>query len=108
MFTPGRGGRAPGHLRDALYEWLETVDLETATLGDTVLVGWEETPRTVGWLLGQLWDCTDAVPSTIRDHTVDQLELLGTVDYEEAKLLRAGCSCGQLVRHLKAALEPTP
>lgn len=106
MFTPTRGGHAPGHLRDALYEWLETVDLETATLGDTVLVGWEETPRTVGWLLGQLWNCTDAVPSTIRDHTVDQLELLGTVDYEQAKLLRAGCSCAQLVRRLKAALEP--
>lgn len=108
MFTPPRGGHAPGHLRDALYEWLEAVDLETATLGDTVLVGSEDTPRTVGWLLRQLWNCTDAVPSTIRDHTLDQLELLGTVNCQEAKLLRAGCSCAQLVRRLKAALEPAP
>ncbi len=105
MFTPGRGGHAPGRLREAFYDWLETAQLESATLEDTVLVGWEESPETVRWLLGQLWNCTDLLPSGIRGQVVDQLELGNWVEPEEAKRLRAGCTCAQIVRRLKSALE---
>lgn len=51
-----RGGHAPGHLRDALAEWIEEGQDGT---GVVVL---DDEPRPLGWLLGQLWNCTDTLP----------------------------------------------
>ena len=56
-----RGGHAPGHLRDAFVGWL---DEPTRT---EVEVGWDGERRTVSWLLGQLWNCTDILPSIVRE-----------------------------------------
>lgn len=56
-YKASRGGHAPGHLRDALLEYLnEGSDL------DTVVVGEEERIVPLRWLVGQLWNCTDVLP----------------------------------------------
>ena len=56
-YKPSRGGHAPGHLRDALLEYLDG-DSES----DTVTVGYEERVMPLKWLVGQLWNCTDVLP----------------------------------------------
>ena len=56
-YKPSRGGHAPGHLRDALLEYLD----EGSDL-DTVVVGEEERIVPLRWLVGQLWNCTDVLP----------------------------------------------
>ena len=56
-YKANRGGHAPGHLRDALVEWLDT-DSES----DTIVVGEQERAVSLRWLIGQLWNCTDILP----------------------------------------------
>ncbi len=56
-YRRGRKGHAPGHLRDAFLDWLED-ERET----DTVEIDGD--PRPLRWLIGQLWHCTDILPST--------------------------------------------
>ena len=57
-YRANRGGHAPGHLRDALLEYF---DLESES--DKVIIGYEEHVIPLRWLLGQLWNCTDVLPS---------------------------------------------
>jgi hypothetical protein len=59
---PDGGGHAPGHLRAAFTDWVEqrTVapeddDLQTAYI--------DNEPRSIRWLIGMLWNCTDTLPS---------------------------------------------
>jgi len=69
IFKANRGGHAPGHLREAF--WLYVEDLESGKeiddkeflSKDIQEIFWDEKKRTVGWLLGQLWNCTDIMPS---------------------------------------------
>lgn len=56
-FNPARGGHAPGELRDAFVEWVD----DGCHLDSAIEVYW--TQRPVRWLLGQLWNCTDTLPS---------------------------------------------
>ncbi|UCC38765.1 MAG: hypothetical protein JSV96_13205 [Candidatus Aminicenantes bacterium] len=51
-FSPAKGGHAPGYLRDAFHEYLET---------EQVVI--DEVERPIKWLIGQLWNCTDIMPS---------------------------------------------
>jgi hypothetical protein len=56
-YDPRRGGHAPGHLRDAFLEWLDTGEST-----HTVVVLGEH--RSLNWLCGQLWNCTDVLPGS--------------------------------------------
>ena len=60
-YQANKGGHAPGHLREALTDYLETTDQETKT----VEVDGEEKP--LSWLIGQLWNCTDVMPASSCD-----------------------------------------
>lgn len=70
-YRPGRGGHAPGILRDCFLAYLDrqwpdyesrhlNTPLEAMVVSDFVgpYVGKE---RTLRWLLGQLWNCTDTL-----------------------------------------------
>jgi transcriptional regulator with XRE-family HTH domain len=61
-YQPGRGGHAPGHLREAFLDWLdEYIELPPEeTTPPPVEISGE--PRPVSWLFGQLWNCTDVLP----------------------------------------------
>ena len=52
------GGHSPGYLRDAFLYWLEANEER-----DFVIVGWNEEKKPIRWLIGQLWNCTDIMPS---------------------------------------------
>jgi hypothetical protein len=76
-YQAAHGGHAPGHLRHAFLEWLEQ-SLETpaeATRPRTVEINGEPWP--VSWLLGQLWNCTDALPQPEFDSINNWLEREG-------------------------------
>lgn len=77
VYTASRGGHAPGHLRDAFLDWIERLE-ELAEESETGLmedlqpdkavnqVGGEgifnNGPKPLKWLIGQLWNCTDFMP----------------------------------------------
>lgn len=56
-YKASRGGHAPGHLREALIEYISDVD------GPVGIVDVEGQEKPLRWLLGQLWNCTDIMPS---------------------------------------------
>jgi hypothetical protein len=77
-YDPRLGGHAPGHLRDAFLEWIEGgADAEFVLIDDE--------PKPLRWLIGQLWNCSDMLPSS----ECDALDL------------RAGSTYAQAVRSLK-------
>jgi transcriptional regulator with XRE-family HTH domain len=73
-YQPGRGGHAPGHLREAFVDWLDVyVEFPTETTAlPTVEIDDEQRP--VSWLFGQLWNCTDVLPSQAFEMVNDILE----------------------------------
>lgn len=77
-YQPNRGGHAPGHLREAFLEYLDDTD---EPWGRTVFLNDEEKP--IDWLIGQLWNCTDILPSMY----YDALELTGQHTYSAAARL---------------------
>ncbi len=60
-FTPSRGGHAPGHLRDAFLEMVESGDWRKDS-GEGMPVGYHDTPVSFRALTGLLWNCTDVLP----------------------------------------------
>lgn len=58
-YNPAEGGHAPGHLREAFGDWVE-LGMENDMVGEDVFF---DGPKPVNWLLGQLWNCTDIMPS---------------------------------------------
>ena len=56
-YHPTRGGHAPGHVREAFQDAIDG----DGTLAEYVVI--DDTPRPLTWLVGQLWNCTDIVPS---------------------------------------------
>jgi len=79
-----RSGHAPGHLREAFDEWVEAgADAKTVT------VGYAEAVMPTAWLLGQLWNCRDIMPST----------LCADLD------MRQGSTYGMAVRRVKAEID---
>lgn len=73
-YNAGRGGHAPGHLRDAFLEYIEEAGGDPRK-EDTVRVGYEEREKPISWLLGQLWNCVDILPSQARSTVKDNLYL---------------------------------
>jgi len=79
-----RWGHAPGHLREAFDEWVEAgADAKTVT------VGYAEAVMPTAWLLGQLWNCRDIMPST----------LCADLD------MRQGSTYAMAVRRVKAEID---
>jgi hypothetical protein len=79
-FRANRGGHAPGHLRDAFENAIDESGKHSDDwypyLGDEQPVffydprmqdRWDQlSPRERGrWLIGQLWNCTDIMPSDL-------------------------------------------
>lgn len=98
-FSASRGGHAPGNLRDALIEALDSSfcsdvpwweNLEIEFFAERKRLWWAEASYKAKalWLLGQLWNCTDIVPG----------EICRALD------LRSGKTYAQLARSLKAEL----
>jgi hypothetical protein len=57
-YRADRGGHAPDYLRTVFQEYLEAGE-ET----DTVEIEHTDERQPLRWLIGQLWDCTDVLPS---------------------------------------------
>ncbi len=70
-YKPNRGGHAPGHLRDAFVESLYTDDPNIEV---------DDTQRSVEWLCGQLWNCSDIMPG----EDCDSIELPRGSTYAKA------------------------
>jgi len=67
-YKANKGGYAPGHLREAFLDYLgvgpnDFDGFEGYPNRDTVVVGDEQEKKPLRWLLGQLWNCTDVMPS---------------------------------------------
>jgi hypothetical protein len=66
-YSPLRGGNAPEDLLGAFNAWIDTRGIIVGPDRWTI----ERPPKVAGrpfageWLLGQLWNCTDALPSSI-------------------------------------------
>ena len=58
-YTPSRGGHAPGHLRDAFLKYLDEGGEDYASVENRYVK--QEKP--ISRLIGQLWNCTDILPS---------------------------------------------
>jgi len=87
-YTPSRGGHAPGHLREWLYQYI------------TDEVDPDDPPRvTLERLTGLLWNCTDIMPSEVRSAMAG---LAGAVGWDES---RKFWSVAQAARWLRANLD---
>lgn len=61
-YQPNRGGHAPGYLRDAISDWLDSGGTD-----NTVAVGDDQVKKPIRWVIGQLWNCTDIMGSSLCD-----------------------------------------
>lgn len=59
-YQANRGGHAPHDLREALHEFINHYWLSGNPLPPIVYVS--GVPKSLTWLLGQLWNCTDLLP----------------------------------------------
>jgi len=55
-FNPSRGGHSPGDLREAFGEMVEREDFSSEVEIDGI-------PTSPQWVIGQLWNCSDIMPS---------------------------------------------
>jgi hypothetical protein len=62
-YQAARGGHAPGHLREAFLEWLQESIHGSTSEPFPAMVEVGDEPRPITWLLGQLWHCSDTLPS---------------------------------------------
>jgi transcriptional regulator with XRE-family HTH domain len=75
-FHAGHGGHAPGHLRDWFMNYIEEGEIDEEM---------QEKGLTVDWLCGQLWNCSDIMPSGL----CQELDLpLGSTYARGARALR--------------------
>jgi hypothetical protein len=92
-YQPARGGHAPGHLREALYQWIEN-----GASASFVLV--EETEVPAQTFLGLLWNCSDTLPSDVRQDLRRCGIDAGSVASAVRQLRREG------YEHMKKSKEP--
>lgn len=79
-YDPKRGGHAPGHLREAFEEWA----YDTSYPGGNeslrqVVVMHNGRGRTLEWLIGRLWNCTDIMSGSL----CDQLDMSSGSTYAQ-------------------------
>ena len=66
-FEPSRGGHAPGDVRDAFQEAVESwADWEPETKPEPV-VDLRDKPTPITAVINLLWNCTDIMPSDLCD-----------------------------------------
>jgi hypothetical protein len=100
-YQANRGGHAPGHLREWFEQYLDagqkiTGDLEQEMVAFITRRKLQRRGKSLeAWLLGQLWDCRDIMPSDMRTQVAD---LAASPPF----------TYGQAVRALKARLEREP
>lgn len=86
IYSATTGGHAPGHLREALLDWIERVyesggNIISSLQSDTSFnsVGGNEIfyegPKPLKWLIGQLWNCSDIIPGSSVTEIEELLEL---------------------------------
>ncbi|MCH7575206.1 MAG: hypothetical protein IIA59_08790 [Candidatus Marinimicrobia bacterium] len=109
IYSAAVGGHAPGHLREAMGDWIErTYESQDSIISclraDTSFnyVGADEIfyegPKPLKWLIGQLWNCTDVLPGTTARDLEELLER-----YLEPKL-NVG-TYGRAVRQIAEVLK---
>jgi hypothetical protein len=68
-YNAARGGHAPGHLRGAFCDWADAVydwdDVRRAAVDPLVVATEDGRQCPLRWLIGQLWNCTDIMPSQL-------------------------------------------
>ena len=92
------GGHAKGHLRDAFCEWVdEAMEQERGDPWPEVEIDGQR--RSAIWLFGQLWNCTDCLPSYMRDAVNEMVST--PYSHEQPDIWTYAQAC----RHLKALVE---
>lgn len=78
-YNASRGGHAPGHYRDAFWDWVD------AGMPSTLRFGWDNEEKSATWLIGQLWNCSDIMPC----NGCEELELpLGSTYARAVRLMK--------------------
>ena len=85
VYCADRGGHAPGHLRQAFEEYVETRASESEPLSLDDVIGVRGGTANLRWLIGQLCNGTDVLPAP----------------YCEQPDIPQGSTHAQAVRHLK-------
>ena len=76
-FAPRCGGHAPGHLREG---YIELVEDRFGRPAKDSLVEVDGESKDLRWFTGQLWNCTDIVPSD----TCDLLDIRSGSSFAQA------------------------
>jgi hypothetical protein len=76
------GGHAPGHLRHMFAILIETGKVPTEELFDQSVIAGRDP---ADWLCGQLWSCTDVLPSALRT----ELDNAASTYAQAARLIKA-------------------
>jgi len=58
---------APGHIRDAFIDLVESEEIWGDADEVTIAVGDNPCSRSLRWIVGQLWNCSDQLPGSIAD-----------------------------------------
>lgn len=94
-FKPAKGGHAPSDLRDAFSEAVEAVERwEVGTPEPTVEL--REQKTRVSALFSLLWNCSDTLPSFLRDTIAD---LRPEKDTEAWTYAQAARALKRMVKH---------
>ena len=67
-FNASTGGHAPGHIREMFEQMFDGYDWEKDEDEIFYHDGKKVSPQ---WVIGQLWNCTDIMPSCLRDSVSD-------------------------------------
>jgi len=94
-FDASRGGHAPGHIREMFEQMFDGYDWEKDEGEIFYHDGKMVSPQ---WVIGQLWNCTDIMPSSLCAATRDFCD-----DYD--KDLMQGSTYAQGARFLKDNIE---
>ena len=101
-------GHAGGHLRDALLnaleyrfqdpgDWWNHIEIDFTSERDQRWLASCSPKRRAQWLLGQLWHCTDIVPSYVSRQFIESGEVEKEVEV---------CTYARLARFLARDLKP--
>lgn len=90
----------PGHFRD---EFCTAFEREPSRKDNEEWYDYFDSPEEAIKVLGQLWNCTDRVPRSIREEVAECLSPY--ISDDDYKSIIDGASYAQLVRRLKPAIE---
>ena len=91
-----KSGHLSGHLRNAFIELVDSFNVERDEITLQTKLEVEELEKSVNWLLGQLWNCTDIMPA----FTCEALNDVCDIHHE----IKQGSTYAQGARFLKEIL----